>query len=56
MELDWGVGEYELTAARLAPAAGAVVDAAELEVGEVVVDVGCGTGNASMAAAERVRW
>lgn len=53
MELDWGVGEYELTAARLAPAAGAVVDAAELEVGEVVVDVGCGTGNASMAAAER---
>ncbi|MFC0623687.1 class I SAM-dependent methyltransferase [Kribbella deserti] len=53
MGLDWGAGEYELTAAKLAPAATAVVEAAELEVGEVVVDVGCGTGNASLAAAER---
>lgn len=49
---DWGVGRYETTAAQLLPAARAVVEAARLESGERVVDLGCGTGNAALLAAE----
>jgi SAM-dependent methyltransferase len=51
--IDWGVGDYERTAAELEPAAWAVVDRAALRPGEVVVDLACGTGNAALIAAAR---
>jgi ubiquinone/menaquinone biosynthesis C-methylase UbiE len=51
--LDWGDGVYELTAKELAPAAERAVEAAAVARGERVLDVGCGTGNAALAAARR---
>jgi SAM-dependent methyltransferase len=51
--VDWGLGHYEHTAAQLLPAARAVVERARIAAGEHVVDVGCGTGNAALLAAER---
>jgi SAM-dependent methyltransferase len=48
---DWGVGDYELTAAELEPVAPIAVQAARITAGERVLDVGCGTGNAALAAA-----
>jgi SAM-dependent methyltransferase len=48
---DWGVGEYERTAAELEPAARHVVDLAAIAPGERVLDVACGTGNAALLAA-----
>jgi ubiquinone/menaquinone biosynthesis C-methylase UbiE len=51
--LDWGLGNYEQTAAQLLPAARVVVDRAAPTPDERVVDVGCGTGNAALLAAAR---
>jgi SAM-dependent methyltransferase len=51
--LDWGVGHYEHTAVDLLPAARRLVENAEVGASERVVDVGCGTGSAALAAAAR---
>jgi SAM-dependent methyltransferase len=51
--VDWGLGRYEETARRLEPAARVVVERAAPAAAERVVDVGCGTGNAALLAAER---
>lgn len=51
MEIDWGDGRYERTAADLVPAATALVEYADVAPGQHVLDIGCGTGNASLAAA-----
>ena len=48
---DWGIGEYELTARRLEPAAEVAVAALDPRPGERIVDVACGTGNAALLAA-----
>lgn len=50
---DWGVGHYEHTAAQLLAAARVLVERAAPRRGERIVDVGCGTGNAALLAAER---
>lgn len=51
--LDWGVGRYETTAAQLLPASKIVVERAGLRSGERVLDLGCGTGNAALLAAQQ---
>ncbi|WP_112237218.1 class I SAM-dependent methyltransferase [Kribbella monticola] len=53
MEIDWGVGSYEPTGELLAPVSEAVVELAGPLAGRTVLDVGCGTGNAALAAAAR---
>jgi SAM-dependent methyltransferase len=47
------VGQYERTAAQLAPVAGVVVEQAAPQPAERVLDLGCGTGNAALLAAAR---
>jgi SAM-dependent methyltransferase len=49
--IDWSDGDYERTALTLEPAAARVIEAARPQPGERVIDVGCGTGNAALAAA-----
>ena len=51
-DIDWGQGTYEATAADLWPAARELVDAAQIKPGEHVVDVGAGTGNVALLAAD----
>jgi SAM-dependent methyltransferase len=51
--MDWDLGHYEHLAAQLRPAAEIVVDHLAPRPGEVVLDLGCGTGNAAMIAAGR---
>ncbi len=51
--MEWGAGRYERIAQQLLPAAEVVVDRAAPRPGDRVVDVGCGTGNAALLAAER---
>lgn len=48
--IDWGVGRYETTAQTLLPAAETAVAVAAVAVGDRVVDIGCGTGNATLLA------
>ncbi|MEU8431524.1 class I SAM-dependent methyltransferase [Streptomyces sp. NPDC029216] len=47
----WAAGDYPAMARRLAPAAERAVAAAAPGPGTTVLDVGCGTGNAALAAA-----
>jgi SAM-dependent methyltransferase len=51
--VEWGEGTYEAIALQLLPAAEVTIDIADPTAGETVVDVGCGTGNAALLAAER---
>ncbi|HWD81995.1 MAG TPA: class I SAM-dependent methyltransferase [Kribbella sp.] len=51
-DIDWGKGTYETTAADLRPAARELVVAAGIRPGEHVVDVGAGTGNVALLAAD----
>ncbi len=50
---DWGDGNYERTAATLEAAAARAVEIAQIRAGARVLDLGCGTGNAALAAARR---
>ena len=49
--LDWGTGHYETTAVQLEPAARVVLERVDVQPGERVLDLGCGTGNAALLAA-----
>lgn len=51
--VDWGLGNYERIALQLLPAAEAVIETAAPVPGDTLVDVGCGSGNAALLAAER---
>jgi len=51
--MEWGAGRYERIAEQLLPAAEVVVEQAAPREGESVVDIGCGTGNAALLAADR---
>jgi len=50
---DWDIGSYELTAAQLEPVAAVAIDAVEPVAGKTLLDLACGTGNASIEAASR---
>jgi SAM-dependent methyltransferase len=51
MNVDWGAGRYERTAAELEPVADALVERAALAPGERVLDLACGTGSVGVRAA-----
>lgn len=51
--MEWGLGRYEEIAEQLLPGAEVLVEQAAPSEGERVIDVGCGTGNAALLAAER---
>ena len=47
----WASGDYSAVAARVVPMAEKLVEAADLQAGQRVLDVACGNGNATLAAA-----
>jgi SAM-dependent methyltransferase len=51
--IDWSPGAYERTAVQLEPVAEVAIGAADVQAGDRVLDVACGTGNALLAAAAR---
>jgi SAM-dependent methyltransferase len=51
--MDWSLGCYERTAEQLLPAAETTVGACGPLAGAGVLDLGCGSGNAALIAAER---
>jgi SAM-dependent methyltransferase len=48
----WGTGDYKAVADRIATAGEIVVERAQIEPGMDVLDVACGTGNATVPAAK----
>jgi SAM-dependent methyltransferase len=50
--MEWATGRYERIAEQVLPAAEVVVEQAAPRQSEHVVDVGCGTGNAALLAAD----
>jgi 2-polyprenyl-3-methyl-5-hydroxy-6-metoxy-1,4-benzoquinol methylase len=48
---DWGIGRYERFAPEIQPAASRVIELARIGLGEEVLDIACGTGNAALLAA-----
>jgi SAM-dependent methyltransferase len=50
--MDWSSGRYEQIARQLLPAARLAVDRAAPQPGDRALDLGCGTGNAALLAAE----
>lgn len=51
--IDWSNGHYESTAEMLLPASVVAVDVADIRPGMRVLDIGSGTGNAAILAAQR---
>lgn len=51
--MDWGQGRYERIAGQILPAAEEVIAVAAPRAGETVADLGTGTGNGALLAAER---
>ena len=49
----WAAGDYDPFAAMLRPSSGPLVEATGVSADDDVVDVGCGSGNTSLAAARR---
>ena len=47
----WGTGDYNAVAEKIADAGEVVVERARIEPGMEVLDVACGTGNATIPAA-----
>jgi SAM-dependent methyltransferase len=49
----WGTGNFHAVSEKIATAGETLVDAAGIEPGHDVLDVGCGSGNATIPAAKR---
>ena len=47
----WASGDYSAVAALIVPMAEKLIDTADLQAGQRVLDVACGSGNAAIAAA-----